>query len=300
MKLIDFNSRPPIPAFKPNASHLLNYRRVYQASEAEASKETEGERAGHRYLASVRAARRRARVVVKAKDVETTFGIKASNEAIAEFCAAQGDPPSSAGPASNPTRAWRRCASSSIAVRELGLRGLNLQCFEHPAWRSTTSACIRSTPSASSSMSRSTSISSINFSTDCLMEHGRPILLDEVIRGLFPELRVIASPPGWPWVARADRRRVAARERVHRRVGRASEVPRRTTTRVTRHCFSTATRCCRAGAVGDLVPNAAGRACRRGDDGASAGRTRCARNGCTATRRGFSGSTDAWIHDERA
>ena len=41
--------------------------------------------------------------------------------------------------------------------------------------------------------------SSINFSTQTLMEYGRPQLLDEVMVHL-PELRVCAAPPGWPWV----------------------------------------------------------------------------------------------------
>jgi len=39
----------------------------------------------------------------------------------------------------------------------------------------------------------------INFSTDCLMEYGRPLLLDEVMVNV-PGLRAVASPPGWPWV----------------------------------------------------------------------------------------------------
>ncbi len=39
----------------------------------------------------------------------------------------------------------------------------------------------------------------INFSTASQMDYGRPAYLDEVMQH-FPELRVCASPPGWPWV----------------------------------------------------------------------------------------------------
>ena len=40
---------------------------------------------------------------------------------------------------------------------------------------------------------------SINFSTRTRMDHGHPLKLDAVMVH-FPELRVVASPPGWPWV----------------------------------------------------------------------------------------------------
>ena len=40
---------------------------------------------------------------------------------------------------------------------------------------------------------------SISFSTKKLMECGRPLALDEVMVH-FPELRVVAIPPSFPWV----------------------------------------------------------------------------------------------------
>ena len=38
-----------------------------------------------------------------------------------------------------------------------------------------------------------------NFSLQSEMRFGQPLLLDSVLTAL-PELRVCASPPGWPWV----------------------------------------------------------------------------------------------------
>ena len=84
------------------------------------------------------------------------------------------------------------------AVRELGLRGLNLQCFElklaindkrmYPLY----AKCVE--------LSIPVNIHcGINFSTASQMDYGRPAYLDEVMLH-FPELRVCASPPGWPWI----------------------------------------------------------------------------------------------------
>ena len=190
MKLIDFNSRPPIPAFQPGATHLSNYRRVYQASESEVTGGLDEYLAAYERLGAER-------VVVKAKDVETTFGIKASNEAIAEFCARHA-PRFTGWAGVDPHKGEAAVAELRHAVRELGLRGLNLQCFEHklaiddpkmlPLYR----ACVELDIPVNIHCG-------INFSTDSLMEYGRPLLLDRVMAGV-PGLRVVASPPGWPWV----------------------------------------------------------------------------------------------------
>jgi predicted TIM-barrel fold metal-dependent hydrolase len=190
LKLIDFNSRPPIPAFQPNAAHLRNYREVYKASEAEVKGGLDEYLAAYERLGA-------ARVVIKAKDAETTFGIKAPNEAIAEFCKQQGS--RYAGWAGvDPHKGEAALKELELAVRELGLRGLNLQCFEHklaindpkmfPLYRK----CVELDIPVNIHCG-------INFSTHSLMEYGRPLLLDQVMVEL-PALRVVASPPGWPWV----------------------------------------------------------------------------------------------------
>ena len=190
MKLIDFNSRPPIPAFQPGAAHLQNYRRVYQASEAEVAGGLDEYLAAYERIGAER-------VVVKAKDVETTFGIKAPNEAIARFCAEHA-PRFTGWAGVDPHKGEAAVRELRHAVRELGLRGLNLQCFEHqlaindPKMYPLYEACVELDIPVNIHCG-------INFSTDCLMEHGRPLLLDEVMVRL-PRLRVVASPPGWPWV----------------------------------------------------------------------------------------------------
>ena len=83
---IDYASKPPIPAFDKPVPHLSNYDRVYEASK---SVSTRKEPTLAEYLATYERAGAR-HVVVKAKDVETTFGVRTTNEEVAAFCEAQG------------------------------------------------------------------------------------------------------------------------------------------------------------------------------------------------------------------
>jgi predicted TIM-barrel fold metal-dependent hydrolase len=196
MALIDFNSRPPVPAFDTaGAAHLRNYRSVYAASESQVKEQAGADALGN-YLADYDRVGAK-HVVVKAKDVETTFGVKVPNEAVAGFCREQGG--RFIGWAGvDPHKGDAALRELEFAVRELGLRGLNLQCFEHrlaindpkmiPLYRK----CVELDIPVNIHCG-------INFSTDCLMEHGRPLLLDEVMVNV-PGLRVVASPPGFPWV----------------------------------------------------------------------------------------------------
>ena len=83
---IDYGSTPPVPTLRKTAPHLSNYRRVYRASEraaqpAEAAKPETLED----YLAGYE--RNNARhVVIKARDLESTFDFKVRNEDVAQFC----------------------------------------------------------------------------------------------------------------------------------------------------------------------------------------------------------------------
>ncbi len=116
---------------------------------------------------------------------------------MAAFCAAQGG--RFVGFAGvDPHKGMAALHELRRAVRDLGLRGLNIQCFEHklapndkrlyPLY----AACI--------DLDIPVNIhTGLNFSTESLIEYGRPAHLDEVMTH-FPDLRVCASPPGWPWV----------------------------------------------------------------------------------------------------
>ena len=71
-------------------------------------------------------------VVVKARDLETTFGFRIRNEDVAAFCREHG--PRFIGFAGvDPHKGMTALRELEFAVTELGLRGLNLQCFETQA-----------------------------------------------------------------------------------------------------------------------------------------------------------------------
>lgn len=194
---IDYGSKPPTAAFNPpQTGHLANYRRVYAGSESRVDKPADEATALAAYLATYERLGAK-HVVVKARDNQTTFGLKVPNEVAAEFCRAHG--PRFIGFAGvDPHKGMAAVRELEFAVRELGLRGLNLQCFElklaindkrmYPLY----AKCVELDIPVNIHCG-------INFSTASLMDYGRPAYLDEVMQH-FPELRVCASPPGWPWI----------------------------------------------------------------------------------------------------
>ena len=195
--IIDYASKPPTAPFNPpQTKHLENYRRVYAASESRVAKPQDEQAALAQYLSAYDAVGA-AHVVVKARDNETTFGLKVRNEDVAEFCRRHGS--RFVGFAGvDPNKGMAAVRELETAVRDLGLRGLNLQCFElklaindkrmYPLY----AKCVELDIPVNIHCG-------INFSTASQMDYGRPAYLDEVMLH-FPELRVCASPPGWPWI----------------------------------------------------------------------------------------------------
>lgn len=193
--LIDFSSRPPAAGFSPPAPHLANYRRVYAASErrsADSGAATDLES----YLEAYDRLDAR-HVVLKARDVETTFGFKIANETVADFCNSHG--PRYIGFAGVDPHKGKAAVDDFVhAVTNLGLRGLNIQCFELRLRPNDPKLF----PLYEKAIELDVPVNihcGINFSTETPMALGRPEYIDEVMVG-FPGLRVCASPPGWPWV----------------------------------------------------------------------------------------------------
>ncbi|MEC7257186.1 MAG: amidohydrolase family protein [Pseudomonadota bacterium] len=192
--IIDYGATPPIPELSlSDGRHLANYRRVYATAEKAASR---GKMDLNQWFAAVDAAGI-GKTVIKARDVETTFGGRITNEAVAGVVAQY--PDRFIGFAGvDPNKGMTALRELEHAVNVLGLRGLNLQCFEnqlaiddrrmYPVY----AKCIELDIPVNLHVG-------INFSLHASPELGRPMLLDRVLRD-FPELRVCASPPGWPWV----------------------------------------------------------------------------------------------------
>ncbi|SAK66166.1 amidohydrolase family protein [Caballeronia ptereochthonis] len=192
---VDFSSRPPSLQFDGPASHLANYRRVYEGTERQVA-DPSGVDPLTAYLATYERLNAR-HVVLKARDLTSTFGVKISNEDVAAFCRAHGE--RYIGFAGvDPHKGDAAVAEFEAAVRELGLRGLNVQGFEHklniddPLLFPLYEKCVELDVPVNIHCGT-------NFSTHTSMMYGHPAALDRVMMAL-PDLRVCASPPGWPWV----------------------------------------------------------------------------------------------------
>jgi uncharacterized protein len=195
---IDYGSTPPVPTIRKTGPHLANYRRVYRASERAARPAEEAKpETLEDYLAWYEQNNAR-HVVIKARDLESTFPLKIRNEDVAQFCKDHG--PRFIGFAGvDPHKGMEAVRELEFAVRELGLRGLNLQCFENKLRINDA----KMYPLYAKCIELDIPVNihcSTNFSAVTSMDYGRPIYLDEVMVH-FPELRVVASPPGFPWVS---------------------------------------------------------------------------------------------------
>ena len=192
--IIDYGATPPIKTLSlGDGSHLTNYRRVYASSEKAAAR---GEVDLDEWFAECDKAGI-GLTVIKARDVETTFGQRVTNEAVADVVAAH--PGRFIGFAGvDPNKGMTAVRELEHAVTTLGLRGLNLQCFEnhlaiddrrmYPLY----AKCIELDIPVNIHVG-------VNFSLKSSPDFGRPEMLDRVLCD-FPELRVCAAPPGWPWV----------------------------------------------------------------------------------------------------
>ena len=196
LTFIDYGSTPPVPTISKTAPHLANYRRVYRASEKASSAIKEVERPLEAYLEMYEKHNAR-HVVIKARDLETTFNFRIRNEDVAAFCKKHG--PRFIGFAGvDPNKGMTAIRELEFAVRELGLRGLNLQCFENKLRINDA----KMFPLYAKCIELDIPVNihcSTNFSTMTSMDYGKPSYLDDVMVH-FPELRVCASPPGFPWV----------------------------------------------------------------------------------------------------
>ena len=126
--IIDYGATPPLPELRlQQGEHLANYRRVYATSEQAAGRNDDIDL--ETFFAQCDAAGI-VRTVIKARDVETTFGGRVRNEDVARICAEY--PGRFIGFAGvDPNKGMVAVRELEHAVCDLGLRGLNLQCFEN-------------------------------------------------------------------------------------------------------------------------------------------------------------------------
>jgi uncharacterized protein len=201
MTIVDYASVPPTPKLRRRAAnnHMANYDRVFskslERSDWKDAPEEDSAQELTDYLATYDAMNVDF-VVIRARDAETTFGVKVRNEDVAEFCHANG--PRFIGLAGvDPNKGMVAIREFEHAIKELGLRGLNLQCFEHKLHINAKemyplyAKCIELDVPVNIHLGQS-------FSTQSPMAFGQPKNLDEVLVH-FPELKVVSGVPGFPW-----------------------------------------------------------------------------------------------------
>ena len=192
--LIDFASRPPLPEFSKTGTHLGNYRKVYEKSEKLTAPRGDADALADYFAMYDRVGADV--VVLKARDLETTFGFAITNDDVAAFCKAHG--PRFIGFAGVDPHKPDAVDELRRAVQELGLRGLNVQCFEH--LMSADDSRLYPLYAACVELDIPVNIHcGVNFARPAPMTYGKPEAIDRVLVD-FPTLRVCASPPGWPWV----------------------------------------------------------------------------------------------------
>ncbi len=193
---IEFSSKPPTPEFEDRGAHMANYNRIYASTKEQVLSATDREAALAGYLATYERTGAR-RVVLKGRDLTTSKGFRIANEDVASFCRQHGE--RYVGMAGvDPHQGMKAVRDLEFAIRELGMIGLNLPCFElglaindarmYPLY----AKCIElDVPVVLHN--------GLNFSTSSPIRNSHPQMLDDVMVH-FPELTVIASPPGWPWI----------------------------------------------------------------------------------------------------
>jgi uncharacterized protein len=190
MKIIDYAVAPPTETYAKDyaSKHLENYSRIYKSELLENvdSFVKSLNQIGVTYA------------VIKARDIEMKHKTKIPNEHVAELT--KRFPNNFIGMAGvDPLKGTSALEELEYAVIELGLKGLNLWTFEYDIFPNDRilyplyEKCVELDIPVSIE-------SSMHFSTTVPMDRCKPIYLDYVAVD-FPELKIIGSTPGWPWVA---------------------------------------------------------------------------------------------------
>ena len=193
--VIDYSVTPPTREFLINPEYLKDYRRVYQGRHRDLEQHTEWTAEMFIDWLDQEGIDR---AVIKARDVETTLGKKIPNEACADLVKKY--PRRLIGMAGvDPFKGKAAVSELEHAVKDLGLRGVNLWPYEYNIYAHdrTYYPIYEKCQELGVIVSIETSM---HFNRAIRMDLCRPLYLDYVAVD-FPELRLVGSTPGWPWVA---------------------------------------------------------------------------------------------------
>src|SRR5690625_512606 len=200
MMIIDFSVRPPLAKFMDDfinpPSYLKGYQHLYYDRFEEVKyylEATNPMEEFFKYLDDVNVDM----AVINGKDIETLYGRKISNEVVADVVNKY--PDRLKGYAGiDPLKGMDAVRELEHAVKSLGLVGVSIEPFEYNLYPDDK----KMYPIYAKCVELGVPVSihcSINFSNQKLMEYGHPKYIDAVAVD-FPELKIIAMTPGWPWV----------------------------------------------------------------------------------------------------
>jgi len=194
MRVIDFRVRPPLIESYAKVPAFDHYRKLYERSSS--LKDFDFTKGWDALLSEMDEAGIKKALLV-AEDFQATLGKKVPNEAIA--AGVKKYPERFLGLASvDPHQGKKAVEELEHAVNDLGMVGLTLwPCFHmlyahdrkyYPLYKKCMELGIFVVVHTS-----------VNFSRVSKLDFGRPLYLDEVAIA-FPELPIVASHAGWPWV----------------------------------------------------------------------------------------------------
>lgn len=197
-KVIDCAVTPPFKEFFIEPAYMENYFRVYGKELEQGLKDLLSfgwtPEAFIKYLDDENIGI----AVIRARDIETSYGMKIPNEACAELVNKY--PTRLLGMAgADPYKGKTAAREIERAVRELGLKGVDLWTYEYnlPASDHAYYPIYEKCAELNVPVFIETSM---HFRRDARMDVCRPIHLDYVAVD-FPELKLVGSTPGFPWVS---------------------------------------------------------------------------------------------------
>lgn len=200
--IVDFRVKPPIPETKASvaapARRIQGYTEVYRDRYQDNKEFIElCDRPFDAFFETAADPAGVDVVICCGNDMETTYGSKLHNEVIADL--QRRYPERVVGFAGvDPHKGMAAVRELEHAVKELGLRGLNMGPWLHKLNANDK----KYYPLYAKCVELEIPVvlhTSVNFSRELKLDFGRPIYLDEVAID-FPELTIVASHSGWPWV----------------------------------------------------------------------------------------------------
>ena len=193
--IIDYSITPPVREFLIDLDYLEDYSRIYKDNQIELEELLEAPMEA--FIAfldkeGIDVA------VIKARDIETTYRKKISNDVCADIV--HRSPTRLIGLAGvDPFKGKAAIDELDYAIEELGLKGINIWPYEYnryphdkiyyPIYEKCQE--LKAIVSVEASM---------HFNRSIRMDLCRPLYIDYVAVD-FPDLKIVCSTPGWPWVA---------------------------------------------------------------------------------------------------